>query len=49
MKIIKRNGEEAVFDISKIITAISKANNEVPASEKLTEKQISDIANEITT
>ena len=49
MKIIKRNGEEAVFDISKIITAISKANNEVPASEKLTEQQISDIANEITT
>ena len=27
MKIIKRNGSEAVFDISKIITAVTKANN----------------------
>ena len=27
MKIIKRNGSEAVFDITKIIAAITKANN----------------------
>ena len=26
MKIIKRNGSEAVFDITKIIAAITKAN-----------------------
>ena len=29
MKVIKRNGSEVVFDISKIITAITKANNAV--------------------
>mgnify|MGYP000454916835 FL=1 len=27
MKIIKRNGTEVVFDITKIISAITKANN----------------------
>ncbi len=43
MKIIKRNGAEVDFDISKIVNAISKANN---ATEKkfLTEEQIKDIA-----
>ena len=29
MKIIKRNGSEAVFDISKIIAAVTNANNVV--------------------
>ena len=29
MKIIKRNGSEAVFDITKIISAITKANKEM--------------------
>lgn len=47
MKIIKRNGEEVDFDINKIITAVSKANNEVPLSDQLTNKQILEIADKI--
>ena len=34
MKIIKRNGSEAVFDIMKIITAVTKANNVVKEDEQ---------------
>ena len=37
MKIIKRNGSEAVFDISKIIAAITKANNVVKEDQRLTQ------------
>lgn len=44
MKIIKRNGEEVIFDVEKIVTAISKANNEVPASEQLSAQQIKAMA-----
>ncbi len=40
MKIIKRSGAEADFDITKIIAAISRANREVPESERLTPAQI---------
>ena len=47
MKIIKRNGEEVVFDLKKIITAISKANNEVPPSEQLASSTINSIAETI--
>ncbi|MBQ8012789.1 MAG: anaerobic ribonucleoside-triphosphate reductase [Treponema sp.] len=47
MKIIKRNGEEVVFDIKKIITAISKANNEVPPSEQMSSATITSIAESI--
>ena len=43
MKIIKRNGSEVDFDLHKIITAISKANQSVQTQE-LTESQINDIA-----
>ena len=35
MKIIKRNGSEAVFDISKIMMAVSRANEVVQANQKL--------------
>lgn len=35
MKIIKRNGSEAIFDISKIIAAVTKANNVVPVDQRL--------------
>ena len=35
MKIIKRNGSEAVFDISKIIAAVSKAYNVVRGGQRL--------------
>lgn len=44
MKIIKRSGMEADFDISKIITAINKANHEVVEAERLTAEQIREIA-----
>ena len=44
MKIIKRSGAEAVFDITKIIAAISKANREVPESDRLTAQQIHEAA-----
>ena len=47
MKIIKRNGEEVVFNIQKIITAISKANNEVPPSDRLAGSTIESIADNI--
>lgn len=39
MKIIKRNGSEAVFDITKIIAAITKANKVVPDAQRLTKQQ----------
>ena len=44
MKVIKRNGSEVVFDISKIITAIKKANNAVDEAERMTPMQIRRIA-----
>ncbi len=44
MKIIKRNGSEAAFDISKIIVAITKANNADEQHKELTSEQIRDIA-----
>ena len=40
MKIIKRNGSEVTFDMDKISNAIRAANGEVPASERLTEREI---------
>ena len=40
MKIIKRNGAEVPFDVSKIENAISKANNEVKDDDKLTPREI---------
>lgn len=47
MKIIKRNGSEVVFDIEKIVAAISKANNSVDEAEQLTELQIRRIAESV--
>ena len=44
MKVIKRNGSEVVFDISKIITAVTKANEAVDESERMTPMQIRRIA-----
>lgn len=44
MNVIKRNGSEVVFDPTKIEVAISKANNTVPQSERLTDDQITTIA-----
>ena len=47
MKIIKRNGSEVLFDESKILTAISKANEAVPHQVRMTEKQIERIAERV--
>ena len=47
MKIIKRNGSEAVFDITKIIAAITKANNVVAENQRLTKEQVIDISDKV--
>ena len=47
MKIIKRNGAEAIFDISKIIAAVTKANNAVEESARMTPLQIQRIARSV--
>jgi len=48
MKLIKRNGSEALFDISKIIVAISKANESVSEELRMTSNQIKRIAENVT-
>lgn len=40
MKIIKRNGSEVPFDVTKIANAIAAANREVPEGNRLTERQV---------
>ena len=47
MKIIKRNGSEATFDIVKIIAAVTKANNVVAEDERLMPMQIRRIAESV--
>ncbi len=47
MKIIKRNGAEVVFDSQKIITAVTKANESVVPSARLTPVQIRRIAEDV--
>ena len=47
MKIIKRSGTEATFDISKIIVAITKANNSVAQNMRLSTEQIREIADRV--
>ena len=44
MKIIKRSGAEAPFDITKIIAAVSKANDSVAQQHRLSREQITQIA-----
>ena len=44
MKVIKRNGTEVVFDLEKIIAAITKANDSVDESARMTPMQIRRIA-----
>ncbi|MCI6019941.1 MAG: anaerobic ribonucleoside-triphosphate reductase [Clostridiales bacterium] len=43
MRIIKRDGRDVDYDRSKIITAISKANAEVPEEEKISPEKIEEI------
>lgn len=47
MIVIKRDGREVLFDESKIITAIQKANEEVDEKERATVSQINIIVNKI--
>ncbi|MBR2483442.1 MAG: anaerobic ribonucleoside-triphosphate reductase [Oscillospiraceae bacterium] len=47
MKIIKRNGSEMPFDITKIIAAITKANEVVEDAERMTPVQIRRIAESV--
>ena len=47
MKIVKRTGNTVEFDISKIIVAITRANNEILDSSKLTIDEIQNIANNV--
>ena len=47
MKIIKRNGSEVVFDITKIIMAISKANETVAEADRMTPVQVQRIAQSV--
>lgn len=44
MTVIKRNGSEVTFDITKIIAAITKANESVDESIRMTPMQIQRIA-----
>ena len=48
MKIIKRNGAEVPFDITKIITAVTKASDSVGGKSRLTREQITQIASDVT-
>ena len=48
MKIIKRNGTEVPFDITKIIVAVSKANESVDEKLRLSRDQITAIAAAVT-
>ncbi|WP_405317134.1 anaerobic ribonucleoside-triphosphate reductase [Faecalibacillus faecis] len=47
MKIIKRNGQEAIFDEVKITNAIIAANKEVVETDRLSEEDIDNITNDI--
>ena len=48
MKIIKRNGAEVPFDITKIIAAVTKASDSVGGQSRLTREQITQIAAAVT-
>ena len=49
MNVIKRNGEEVVFDINKITNAISKANDKMKSEDKLNITTIELISQKIST
>ena len=48
MKIIKRNGAEEVFDVTKIVIALQKANTAVEEQYRMTQLQIERIAQNVT-
>ena len=47
MKIIKRSGAEVTFDAQKIVVAVTKANESVVPSQRMTEVQIRRIAEDV--
>lgn len=47
MKIIKRSGQEVIFDLEKIVNAVRKANKEIVESERITELDIVGIAGSV--
>ena len=47
MKLIKRNGSEVVFDAEKIAAAVTKANNAVEENERISEKEIRRITDNV--
>ena len=47
MNVIKRNGQEVPFDITKIVNAIGKANNEVDHVHQMNDYQIRAVADNI--
>ena len=47
MKIIKRSGAEADFDPRKIVTAVTKANESVVPSARMSAVQIRRIAEDV--
>jgi ribonucleoside-triphosphate reductase len=49
MRIIKRNGSEAEFDVDKIVVAIKKANVTVTTEQRLTDAQVADAADAVQT
>ena len=46
-RVIKRNGEEVAFDISKIVNAVKKANKEVDKVHQMSEYQIAAVAENV--
>jgi ribonucleoside-triphosphate reductase len=48
-QVIKRNGKIVPYDATKIERAISKANKEVPESERVSEKEIKAMVSELET
>lgn len=48
MKIIKRSGQETMFDEEKIVNAVKKANKEVNEVSRITDEQISAVAHSVT-
>mgnify|MGYP003309498648 CR=1 FL=1 len=47
MNIIKRSGQEMLFDVDKIVEAIKKANKEVEAIARISDEQIMEIAKDV--
>ena len=47
MKIIKRSGAEVAFDITKIIAAVTKANNVVAENQRMNKEQILTISSNV--